>query len=108
MILDDESMTISERREKSEKLYGRMNGPPIIIKYMEKYPQVLTIQGVIPIMHSKIHLCGHALTLTLHKLSQDKTPGFRTLCRRFDDCRDSLENGKLSTSANGLFKLAQR
>ena len=106
--LQDESLSVPERKREAERKYGRMNGPPVVCKFMEQYPQVLKIHATIPIMHCKIHFCGHALTVALHKLSMDKTQGFKTLCRRFDDCRDSLENGKLSTSANGLFRLSKR
>ena len=108
-ILNDESIgNLTTRRNLAKEEYGTMNGPPIICKYMKKYPQVLRIHAVIPIMHSKIHFCGHAMTFCLHKLSEDRTPGFKTMCRRFDDCRDNLENGKLQTSAKGFFRLSQR
>ena len=92
----------------AEELYGRMNGPPIVCRYVEKYPQVLRIKVAIPIMHAKIHVCTYTLSPCLWWLSITRTPGFRTLCRRMDNCRDTLEHGKLCTNATGLFQLSKR
>ena len=96
------------RKARAEKEFGRMNGPPIVCRYMKRYPQVLKIHATIPTMHTKIHFCAYVMSPTLHHVKMTKTSGFKTLVRRFDEQRDSLEHGKLCTNARGLFTLSER
>ena len=100
--------TQKQREELAEEKYGKMNGPPIVCKFMKEHPEVLRIKVAIPIMHGKIDLCTYTLSPCLWWMSKTKTPGFRTLCRRMDNCRDSLEHGKLCTNATGLYELSKR
>ena len=105
---NDSNETQKSRKERAEKKWGSMNGPPIICKYMHKYPQVLRIEGIIPVMHGKIHLCAYVISPCLHKLKMDNTPGWRRLLSSLESHRDSLEHGKLCTNASGLFDLSKR
>lgn len=100
--------TQKSRNARAEKKFGRMNGPPIVCRYMKRYPQVLGITATIPTMHMKIHFCAYVISPTLHHMKTTKTSGFRTLVRRFDGQRDSLAHGKLCTNATGLFQLSER
>ena len=86
-----ENGTQKQREELAEELYGKMNGPPIVCKYLKDHPEVLRIKVAIPIMHGKIHLCTYTLSPCLWWMSTTKTPGFRSLCRKMDNCRDSLD-----------------
>ena len=100
--------TKKSRKERAEAEFGDMNGPPIVCKYMKRFPQVLDIIAVVPTMHTKIHLCAYVVTPCLHKLKVDDAPGFKTMLRRLEVHRDSLEHGTLCTNATGLFVLAKR
>ena len=100
--------TKKSRKERAEAEFGDMNGPPIVCKYMARFPQVLDSVGVVPTMHTKIHLCAYVVSPCLHKLKVDNAPGFNKMLRTLDGHRDALEHGTLCTNATGLFMLSKR
>ena len=100
--------TKKSRTARAAAKYGKMSGPPVICRYMKKFPQVLKIRCCIPTMHTKIHFVAYAMSPTLHHMKVTRAAGFRTLVRRFDGYRDSLSNGTLCTNATGLFELSKR
>ena len=100
--------TKASREQRAEESFGTINGPPIPTKWMSEYPELLLVRFLVPIFHAKIHFCTNVITRLLTWMCRFKTPGHITLLHKLENQRDSLEHGKLSTNASGLFQLSKR
>ena len=106
---------VEQRRAIAEAIFGKLNPPPLRKLFLQ-YPIIGRIVLFSGIFHSKAHITTDAMTCELyvvHKIAQDLEVGevkrqIKSLLTQLDNQKTYISQGKLATTASGLFKLTHR
>ena len=106
------NLTKSMEGEKKKELYGWKNilgecQIPIVCADCRTISEVLEITYMPSVFHSKIHMSTDFSSRSCKYMEIRKSLGFGKLLKRLEHHQDHLRNGKMHTSATGLFNLAQ-
>lgn len=106
---------VEQRRATAEALFGKLHAPPLLKSFLQ-YPVIGRLLIFTGIFHSKSHITTDGMTCTLfvvHKIANEmaSTPikkEIKGLLNQLDNQKNYISQGKLATTASGLFKLTYR